>query len=74
MNTNLLKSQIVLTGKTIKDISEVLNISKSAMYRKMHGKSEFTRLEISKLIDYLSISHDKAMEIFFDEKVSWKET
>lgn len=70
MNINLLKSQIALHGKTIKDIAEKLNISKSALYRKMYGKSEFTRIEISLLIDYLEIDLEKAMEIFFDKKVS----
>ncbi|MBY6789252.1 helix-turn-helix transcriptional regulator [Clostridium botulinum] len=70
MNVNLLKSQIALRGKTIKEIAEKLKISKSAMYRKMYGKSEFTRAEISILIDYLEINFEKAIEIFFAEKVS----
>ena len=70
MNMNLLKSQIVLRGKTIKDIAQKLEISKSALYRKMYGKTEFTRIEISILIDYLEIDFEKAMEIFFDKKVS----
>ncbi|NFL87289.1 XRE family transcriptional regulator [Clostridium botulinum] len=74
MNVNLLKSQIALRGKTIKEISEKLKISKSAMYRKMYGKSEFTRAEISILIDYLEINFEKAIEIFFAEKVSYEET
>lgn len=70
MNVNLLKSQIALKGKTFKEIANKLNISKSALYRKMHGKSEFTRLEISILISYLEINIEQAMEIFFTEKVS----
>ena len=57
MNVNLLKSQIALKGK-------------SALYRKMYRKSEFTRAEISILITYLEIDVEQAMEIFFDEKVS----
>lgn len=70
MNTNLLKAQITLSGKTIKETAKKLNISKSAMWRKMYGKSEFTRSEISILIDYLGIKVEEAMKIFFDEKVS----
>ena len=70
MNINLLKSQIVLKGKTFKEIASKLNISKSALYRKMYGKSEFTRVEISILISYLEIDIETAMEIFFNEKVS----
>nr|DAJ85839.1 MAG TPA: Regulatory protein-modification, helix-turn-helix, transcriptional regulato, DNA [Caudoviricetes sp.] len=70
MNVNLLKAQIVLKGKTFKEIANELKISKSALYRKMYGKSEFTRAEISILITYLEISIEQAMEIFFVEKVS----
>lgn len=70
MNVNLLKSQIVLKGKSFKEIAIKLKISKSALYRKMYGKSEFTRAEISTLINFLEINVEQAMEIFFNEKVS----
>ena len=70
MNSNLLKSIITLQGKTIKDVAKELNISKSAFYRKMYSKTEFTRAEISHLIKILDISVDKAMEIFFTEEVA----
>lgn len=70
MNVNLLKSKIVLQGKSLKDVASKLKISKSALYRKMYGKSEFTRGEISILIKYLEIDVAQAMEIFFEEKVS----
>lgn len=70
MNYNLLKSKIALQGRTTKDVAEALKLSKSAMYRKMHGITEFTRSEISKLIEYLDINYKEAMEIFFNEKVS----
>ena len=65
MNGNLLKSIITLQGKTIKEVAKNLNISKSAFYRKMHAKTEFTRVEISKLIEILDLSKEKAIEIFF---------
>ena len=70
MNFNLLKSQIALKGKSLKEIAFKLKISKSALYRKMHGKSEFTRREISVLISFLDIDIEQAMQIFFTEKVS----
>ena len=34
MNINLLKAQIALKGKKISDITDLLKISKSAIYRK----------------------------------------
>ncbi|NSB16492.1 helix-turn-helix domain-containing protein [Clostridium beijerinckii] len=70
MNVNLLKAQIALKGKKISEVSETLKISKSAFYRKLNGKSDFTRQEICDLINYLGIDTEKAMEIFFYQKVS----
>lgn len=70
MNVNLLKAQIALKGKKVSDITKLLKISKSAIYRKLSGKSDFTRKEILLLINFLDINTDKAMEIFFSEKVS----
>lgn len=70
MNMNLLRAQMALKGKKINDISKILKISKSALYRKLNGKSDFTRKEICELMDFLEIETEKAMEIFFKEKVS----
>lgn len=70
MNTVLLKSQIVLHNKKMMDVANKLQISKSALYRKLKGNTEFTRSEIETLINYLGLSVETAMEIFFNEKVS----
>ncbi|MDB1969448.1 XRE family transcriptional regulator [Clostridium tertium] len=70
MDINLLKAQIALKGKKISDITKLLKISKSAIYRKLNGKSDFTRKEILLLINFLDISTERAMDIFFNEKVS----
>lgn len=67
---NVLKSLIVLNGKSIPEVANMMNLSKSSLYRKIHGKSEFTRKEITELIDILHIEPYKAMEIFFNIKVS----
>ena len=70
MDINLLKAQIALKGKKISDITKLLKISKSAIYIKLNGKSDFTRKEILLLINFLDISTERAMDIFFNEKVS----
>ncbi|HAT4348501.1 helix-turn-helix domain-containing protein [Clostridium perfringens] len=67
---NILKSLIVLNGKSIPEVANMMNLSKSSLYRKIRGKSEFTRKEITELIDILHIEPYKAMEIFFNIKVS----
>lgn len=70
MNSNLLKAQIILSGKRIADVADKLNISKSALYRKMKGETEFTRNEIEQIIEFLNLNISKAVEIFFSEKVA----
>lgn len=70
MNSNLLKSQMVLKDKNACALAKGLNISKSAFYRKLNRSSEFTRKEISMLMDLLDLDKEKAFEIFFNEKVS----
>lgn len=67
MNINLLMSQLALKGKKVTDIASMLSISKTAIYRKFKGDSDFTRQEISKMIEYLSIDTELAMKIFFNE-------
>lgn len=67
---NVLKSLIVLNGKSIPEVANMMNLSKSSLYRKIRGESEFTRKEITELIDILHIEPYKAMEIFFNIKVS----
>lgn len=60
---NALKAQMALCGVTSKELAKALNISKSAMYRKLKGVTSFKQKEISILIDYLEISDP--MAIFF---------
>ena len=63
MNTALLKRKMDENRKSISDMCEMLGISRSAFYRKRHGKSEFTQSEIQKIVDYLKL--DSPVEIFF---------
>lgn len=70
MNVNLLKSKIVLKGKKIPSIANDLGISRTSLYRKLNGKSEFTRSEIARLIGILDLKKENAIEIFFDDLVS----
>lgn len=67
MDTNLLKSQIVLKEHTLAQVACYLGVSRSALYRKMSGESEFTRKELLKLKYLLKLSDHQVMEIFFNE-------
>lgn len=63
MNKALLEYRMKEKRKSISDMCSMLGISRSAFYRKCNGKSEFTRDEIQKIVDYLDL--DSPMEIFF---------
>ena len=68
VNKALLEYRMHEKGKNISDMCGMLNISRSAFYRKCTGKSEFTVTEIKKIVSYLNL--ESPMEIFFTEKVS----
>ena len=63
MNKALLEYKMSEKGKSIVDMCNMLNISRSAFYRKCNGKSEFTMSEIKKIVDFLEL--DSPMDIFF---------
>ena len=63
MNKALLEYKMKENGKSIADMCKMLEISRSAFYRKCNGKSEFTHGEICKIVDYLKL--DSPVEIFF---------
>lgn len=68
MNNKKLRAAMVLQGVSMARLATLLEISKSALYRKMNGKSQFTQSEMLKAITGLSL--DKPADIFFDTKVS----
>ena len=70
MNNNLLKGKIIEKGLSLKEFSAQTGIKKAALYRKLSGKTEFSRLEIEKMIDVLNLSPIQIGNIFFSEKVS----
>lgn len=60
--------QKVRAKVTNKQIAEALEIDESTLYRKVKSGGNFTRKEISTLIDFMKI--DDPMAIFFDEKLA----
>ena len=63
MDKALLEYEMKRRGKSVADMCSMLNISRSAFYRKRNGISEFTQSEIQKIVDYLEL--DSPMAIFF---------
>ena len=72
MNKARLEYEMKLKGKSISDMLCILNISRSAFYRKCNGISEFTQSEIQKIVNYLEL--DSPVEIFFCDSSVLKDT
>ena len=70
MNTKELKAQIVRKEKTVDQLCASLGISRSAWFRKIGGKSQFTQGEITGLRKELELSDEQTGDIFFNERVS----
>ena len=62
---NELRSEMVRQGITNEALSKAINISDSAMYRKMNGESDFYRNEIIAISKILNLSNERMCEIFF---------
>lgn len=51
------------SGKTKKEVAEILGISEVTLWRKLNRGGDFTREEINKLIDGLAINDP--VDVFF---------
>ena len=70
MNTKALKARMILKGKTVDQLCTSLGISRTAWFRKVGGKSEFTQGEITGLRYELDLDDHQTAEIFFNPEVS----
>lgn len=65
LNVKKFRSILILKGKTIKNIAELLNINVTTLYRKLNGESDFYRSEIDSIAKYLKLTLEEVEEIFF---------
>ena len=70
LNRPLLLSQLALHEMTRSALAEKLGWSKSTLYRKINGKTDFTAQEIDKCYEVLELSADMASAIFFSREMS----
>lgn len=68
MDKARLRYEMAKKNISLLDLCSALGLSRSALYRKMNGISEFTQSEIQKIVDCLEL--DSPVGIFFAEKVS----
>jgi len=62
---NLFNYYIARAKQTKGTVAAHLGIDPATLYRKSSGSSEFTRDEIQRLKDFLMLSDDEAMKVFF---------
>ena len=70
MNSWKLRSLLYRQHRTCSDLEKVLGISKTALYRKLKGETEFKRSEIQAMIDYFGLDEQQTQDIFFNDEVS----
>lgn len=67
MNSWKLRYLLYSQHRTCSDLGKTLGISKTALYRKMKGDTEFKRSEIQAIIDYFGLNEQQTQEIFFND-------
>ena len=63
-----LKAQMVLAGVTHGELAAFLGINASTLYRKIRNDGDFSREEISKIVECLHI--DDPQDIFFARELA----
>lgn len=66
MNHLELKAEVIRAGYSITSFAGALNLSRTAIYRKMRGVSEFKQSEIVKIKNVLNLTPEMVKTIFFD--------
>lgn len=65
-NANEFKVALARSGLSMGDIAKELNITRSALWSKLHNKSDFRQLELVKLFDLLNLdTWEKRQTVFF---------
>lgn len=72
MDRYKLEYEMKSKGVTVEELCKAIGMSKAAYYRKLKGRTEFTRGEIQKMIDFLNL--EDPMDIFFYLKSVLNET
>lgn len=67
MNSNLLKSIMVLNSDNITTLATKLNVSRQTLSLKIDGISDFKQSEICAIVKMYGLTKDEVLEIFFKE-------
>ncbi len=64
-NERKFKAKLVEAGLTVEKLAEIIGINQATLYRKIAGKSEFTRIEMQVIQKALHLSREDLCSIFF---------
>ena len=65
MNIRALMAELAYNDCSVAKLANTLGISKTSVYRKLSGQTEFTRSEIAAMKSSLNITGEKILNIFF---------
>lgn len=71
-NAESFKRLVYGNGMTVAMLATEIGISKTAMFRKINGKSDFTRKEIISISECLGVKIETLFPIFFNQEVAEK--
>ena len=63
----LLKGLLKENGDTYSDFANIIERSKTTVLSRISGKTEFTRDELEKILQYYNLSEDRFLTIFFNK-------
>ena len=69
-NKKMLRTKMYGNSCTAKELSQLLGISQSALYRRLNGQIAFTVPEMLMCAKYLGLTNEERDQIFFAELVS----
>lgn len=69
-NERRLRERLFREGYTKEKLAGVLGINQATLYRKINGKSEFTRIEMQLVQNALHLSCEELCSIFFADELA----
>jgi len=69
-NKTALRVKMLESSCTVKELSQVLDISKGALYRRLNGQVFFTVPEVIACSKHLNLTNEERDQIFFNHDVA----
>lgn len=70
MLSNKLRAKIIEKGSSVSEVSKAIGINPATFWRKCNGVSSFTRKEILDIKEFLQLTVEEVMYIFFADELT----